>query len=268
MARAHRVKPVTRGRDGGDNRPMSSTLIVFSAAGPLGRQWLPVASSSDVQDAPAAVRLLGRDLVLWRSPSGSVVAAPDRCTHRKTTLSNGVVSEGCLVCPNHGWTFGDGGRCVGRPSGLAIPENAHLKTHQCTERYGVIWVCLGEPAAPVIDLAWDGDERYRRIHADVAVWQSNAIAIIETVLAETDSPFVDVTADVPFFVHGAFKSDDGAEHRRLVSCAPVDARTSLVAMVVWTNSGAHGHEAMIVDEATADLLAVRSVAERETGSSA
>ncbi|HEV7827875.1 MAG TPA: Rieske 2Fe-2S domain-containing protein [Pseudonocardiaceae bacterium] len=241
--------------------------MIFSAAGALGRQWLPVASSADVQDTPAAVRLLGRDLVLWRGPSGAVVAAPDRCTHRKTVLSNGVVSEGRLVCPNHGWTFGDGGRCVFRPSGLVIAEHAHLKAHPCTERYGVIWVSLNEPGEPVIDLACDGDERYRRIHADVALWQASGIHVIEALLTAANSLFTDVTADVPFVVHGSLKSDDGAQQRRFVSCAPVDARASLVTTVVWTSSQACDQDAMIVDEATADLTEARSVAERETGSS-
>lgn len=124
---------------------MTSALTVLSAAGPLGHQWFAVARSANVQDAPAAARLLRRDLVLWRSPSGAVVAAPDRCTHSKGDLTKGEVNDGRLVCPKHGWTFGDGGRCVFKPSGLPINDRAHLKIHPCVERYGLVWVSLDNP---------------------------------------------------------------------------------------------------------------------------
>jgi nitrite reductase/ring-hydroxylating ferredoxin subunit len=240
---------------------MTSAPMSFSAAGPLGRQWLAVACSGDVQDTPVAVRLLASDLVLWRSPSGTVVAAPDRCTHSKRPLSKGAVNDGLLVCAKHGWTFGDEGRCVLKPSGLPITDNAHLKTYPCTERYGVIWVSLAEPDMPVIDLAWAGDERYRRIHSGVSVWQCDPIKVIESVLAQSNFGFVDVVADLPFSIHAAFNSDNTCEHRRLLTCAPIDARTSLVTSVVWTSSGQHSDDAVIVSEAMADLDELKSAAE-------
>ena len=240
---------------------MPSAPMSFSAAGPLGRQWLAVACSADLHDAPVAVRLLGTDLVLWRSPRGTVVAAPDRCTHSKRPLSKGTVNDGLLVCAKHGWTFGDEGRCVLKPSGLPITDNAHLKTYPCTERYGLIWLSLAEPDVPVIDLAWDGDERYRRIHSGASVWQCDPIKIIESILAPTNSGFVDVVADLPFSIHGAFKSTDTSEHRRLLTCAPIDARRSLVTTVVWTSSGQHSDDAAIVSEAMADLDELKSTTE-------
>lgn len=242
---------------------MTSAVVGFSASGPFGRQWLPVTCSADVQGAPMAVRLMGRNLVLWRSPSGAVVAAPELCTHSKGELTKGEVNDGLLVCPKHGWTFGDEGRCVFKPSGLPINDRAHLKIHSCTEQYGLVWVSMNEPAADVIDLAWDGDGSYRRIHTGVSVWRSNPIQIIETLLAQTDSPFVDTTADLPFVVQGAFTSGDGAEHRRLVACAPNDSRTSLVTTVLWTSNSAPDDDAKILDEAMADLGRVKSVVESE-----
>jgi nitrite reductase/ring-hydroxylating ferredoxin subunit len=244
---------------------MTSALVALSATGPLGRQWLPVASSADIQDGPIGVRLLARDLVLWRSPSGAVVAAPNLCTHSKADLTKGEVSDARLVCPKHGWTFGDEGRCVFKPSGLAISDKAHLKVHPCTERYGLVWVSLGDPAAPILDLAWDDDDRYRRIHSCASVWQSNSLQIMETLLAEDDCPYVDVITEEPFFVHGASKSGDGAMRRRLISCAPVDNHTSLVTSVLWTNSDGHSDDTKIVNEAMADLDKVKSAAEKVAG---
>ena len=238
---------------------MTETFVIFNADGALARQPFAVGSSADVEDGPAAVRLLGRDLVLWRSPSGNVVAAPDQCTHSRGILSHGEVKDGCLVCPKHGWTFGDTGRCVAKPSNMPITEKAHLRTYPCTERYGVIWVSLGEPAAPIIDVPWDGDERYRRIHTGVSVWRSNPIRIIDKLLGWADSPLVDITSDVPFCVRGTLKSEGGVEHHRLLSCTPVDGRTSVVTSVIWTSSDDDDKEITAI--AMADLAEVKSVAE-------
>jgi len=239
---------------------MTVALIPFTAAGPLSRQWFGVASSATLDDGPEAVRLLGNDLVLWRSPSGTVVVAPDKCTHSKRQLSKGTVDEGRLACPKHGWTFGDEGRCIFKPSGLPITDNAHLKTYPCTERYGLIWMALGDPEASVIDLPWDDDPRYRRIHSEVSAWAASPVHVIETILAKTDSEPVDVSAELPFSVHTRYRSDDGSEHRRLVTCAPVNSRASRVATVVWTTAP-DADDAKVVEEVTSDLEEVRSVAE-------
>ena len=227
--------------------------------------WFPVASSADVQDGPVGVQLLSRRLVLWRSPSGGVVAAPDLCTHSKGDLTKGEVNEGRLVCPKHGWTFGDEGHCVFKPSGRPINDKAHLKAHPCTERYGLVWVSLSPPAAEVIDLEYDGSERYRRIHTGVSQWQSNPVQIVETLLAQDDSLIVDMTAEVPFFVHGAFKSGDGTTHHRLISCAPSDSRTSLVTSAVWFNSDGQDDDAKVLGAAMGELDEVRLAAEKAPG---
>ena len=43
--------------------------------------WYPIALSTDVQDKPLAVVLLGADLVLWRTADG-IHAFKDLCVHR------------------------------------------------------------------------------------------------------------------------------------------------------------------------------------------
>src|SRR5687768_12746675 len=104
---------------------------ILCASPVLTRYWYVVARSVEVQGEPVAVRLLARDVVLWRAPDGHVVAAPDRCPHREAPLSEGSLIDGCLRCPYHGWTFGDDGRCVLVPSaneGVPVPPRAHLAT--------------------------------------------------------------------------------------------------------------------------------------------
>jgi phenylpropionate dioxygenase-like ring-hydroxylating dioxygenase large terminal subunit len=157
--------------------------------------WYVVAEGADVADAPVAVRLLGRDLVLWRSASGCVVAAPDRCPHREAPLSTGSVHDGCLVCPYHGWTFADEGRCVEVPSsgaGRPVPPTAHLPTVRVDERYGLVWLCLGEPVAEIPRMAAEDDPAYRRINSGVAVWSTSATRMTDNFLDISHFPYVHV----------------------------------------------------------------------------
>ncbi len=155
--------------------------------------WYALARSVEVQNAPKSARLLGRDVVLWRGPTGEVIAAPDRCPHREAPLSLGVVNEGCLICPYHGWTFGADGRCVAVPSageGVPPPPRAHLDTYHATERYGLVWVCLGEPVAAIASIDQDDDPAFRRINTPVDVWKTSATRMTDNFLDVTHFPFV------------------------------------------------------------------------------
>jgi len=155
--------------------------------------WYVVAESADVSAAPVAVRLLSRDYVLWRSPDGSVVAAPDRCPHREAPLSAGWIDGGCLVCPYHGWTFADGGRCVEVPSsgpGRPVPPSSHLATIGVEERYGLVWICPGTPAASIPAITQDGDARYRRINSGIERWETSVTRMTDNFLDISHFPYV------------------------------------------------------------------------------
>lgn len=116
----------------------------------LVNQWLAVATAREVGDQPQRAFALGEQLVLWRSLSG-LVAFRDLCIHRGTALSLGRVEEDGLVCAYHGWRYDSSGRCVHIPAqpGLSIPTKARAERYACCERYGLVWVCLGEPATEV-----------------------------------------------------------------------------------------------------------------------
>jgi phenylpropionate dioxygenase-like ring-hydroxylating dioxygenase large terminal subunit len=155
--------------------------------------WHPVARSVDVAIEPCPVTLLDRRVVLWRSAAGTVVAAPDRCPHREAPLSAGSVKGGCLSCAYHGWTFGDGGRCVEVPSanhGVPPPPRAHLNVYECDERYGLVWVCIGTPRAPIPTIAQDSDPSFRRINTPVEVWATSTTRMVDNFLDMTHFPFV------------------------------------------------------------------------------
>lgn len=157
--------------------------------------WYGVARSSDLSPGPVKARLLGRDYVVWRDTDGVLTAGPDRCPHREAPLSAGRVEDGCLVCPYHGFTFETAGKCVWVPSspeGSKIPPKAHLPTVHVADRYGLVWLCPGEPVEGIPEMPFDDDESYRRINNDVEVWQTSATRMVDNFLDISHFPYVHV----------------------------------------------------------------------------
>lgn len=99
--------------------------------------WHPVLLSHELRKSPAAVTLLGRRLVIFRTGDGGLGALDDTCPHRRMPLSDGYVSRGQLVCPYHGWRFSPSGegRCPGSPEARPSVDGLDV-----TERHGAIWV--------------------------------------------------------------------------------------------------------------------------------
>jgi phenylpropionate dioxygenase-like ring-hydroxylating dioxygenase large terminal subunit len=70
-------------------------------------------------------------------------AFEDRCPHRSAPLSAGFVKNGCLVCPYHGWSFGDDGICTHIPAlskDTTIPSAARARSYPVLEQQGYVWV--------------------------------------------------------------------------------------------------------------------------------
>ena len=121
----------------------------------LRRYWHPVASSAEVGAKPLGVCVLDEQVVVYRVKE-RVVAFRDLCVHRGTPLSRGWLDDdGCLVCAYHGWSYAPDGACVRIPAlepSQPIPRKARATVYRVAERYGLVWVCLDEPCAPIAEL--------------------------------------------------------------------------------------------------------------------
>jgi phenylpropionate dioxygenase-like ring-hydroxylating dioxygenase large terminal subunit len=179
---------------GSSPHPATAETAQLCANPAMRDAWYAVARSVDVGVAPVAVTLLATKVVVYRSTTG-IVAAPDRCPHREAPLSAGSMTDGCVVCPYHGWMFGDDGKCVQIPSandGVPVPPRAHLATFECTERYGLVWVCLGSPRSQIPVIPQEDDATFRRINTPVDVWRTSAPRMTDNFLDITHFPFVHI----------------------------------------------------------------------------
>lgn len=163
--------------------------------------WYAVELGGEVGDDPTLVRIGGQDLVLWRR-GREVIAQSDVCIHRGGPLSGGKVKRGCVECPYHGWQFDETGACVKIPANrdeVPIPKKARVDTYPCVERYGFIWVFLGDlpederPPIPELDGLDSAPEAraegYRAVSGDFR-WQANFERVIENAVDISHTPFV------------------------------------------------------------------------------
>lgn len=155
--------------------------------------WHPVARSDALEDGQVmAARLMGEDLVVWRS-GGEVMVWQDLCIHRGTRLSLGKVRNANLACPYHGWEYNREGRCVHIPAHPAQipPEKAQTKRYHAKEGYGLIWAALSSTQKDIPPFPESEDASYRLVLAGpFGPLRASAPRIIENFLDIAHFPFV------------------------------------------------------------------------------
>ncbi|MBV8717355.1 MAG: Rieske 2Fe-2S domain-containing protein [Chloroflexi bacterium] len=127
------------------------------------RFWQPFALASELAGGadsdPIRVRLLGEDLVAFRTAGGDLGLIRNNCPHRGASLFFGRNEEEGLRCVYHGWKFDYRGTCVDMPNEPAesdFKQKVQATAYPCVERGGVLWAYMGPPGsqnAPP-DLEW------------------------------------------------------------------------------------------------------------------
>src|SRR5438094_9509153 len=108
--------------------------------------WYIAAESRELKRKPLAVSLVGSHIALFRTDQEEIAALEDRCSHRNTAFSRGVVSSDCITCPYHGWRFDGAGRCFQFSSLGASPTvpDPGVRSLPVQARVGHICIMPGE----------------------------------------------------------------------------------------------------------------------------
>lgn len=153
--------------------------------------WHPVAVAAEIGTKPYACVLLDEQLVIWRSSDG-FSAFRDLCIHRGTRLSIGAVENNQLVCPYHGWTYNCHGsvtRIPAVPPERPIPSKARAVAYKCKEKYGLVFVCLGEPKQDIYVVPEFEDRSFQTHILGPVRWRAGAARSFENFIDEAHLPW-------------------------------------------------------------------------------
>ncbi|HEX9463142.1 MAG TPA: aromatic ring-hydroxylating dioxygenase subunit alpha [Alphaproteobacteria bacterium] len=158
----------------------------------LRRFWYPVMPVAMLSAGPKPFRLLGEDIVLWLDAGGAPCAMADRCCHRTAKLSCGFIDNGAIVCGYHGWTFDRSGACIRIPQAKDPSRKVNFKvpSFRAAERYGHVWVCLGEPLADIPDFEEADQPGFRRIDQFYEIWRCAGLRLMENSFDNAHIAFV------------------------------------------------------------------------------
>jgi phenylpropionate dioxygenase-like ring-hydroxylating dioxygenase large terminal subunit len=125
--------------------------------------WYVAMLSADLEAGKIYKRtILNEGMVIYRTDHGHLVALEDKCPHRYAPLSMGkLCGDNRIACAYHGLQFDATGACVYNPHGNGrIPPAAKVKSYLVEEKYGMIWVWMGDAdnvtETPTIDFLEPG----------------------------------------------------------------------------------------------------------------
>jgi len=128
------------------------------------RYWYPIGSSVDVTpERVVPIRLLGEDLVLYKTTKGQFGLVQRRCPHRSLSLQYGWADDDGIRCAYHGWGFDQTGQCFVQPYEDTVGEGTFknrvkITAYPVQELGGLLWTYLGPLPAPELP-RWDILER-------------------------------------------------------------------------------------------------------------
>jgi phenylpropionate dioxygenase-like ring-hydroxylating dioxygenase large terminal subunit len=158
--------------------------------------WYAVEFSNAITISPKLLKIFDRELVLYRTTDGDIQAMDNTCIHRGASLANGSVRKDCLICPYHGWHYQPDGICVkipSQPPTATIPIAARITAYSVKEKYGWIWLYLGDQAPPELpDIFNFPDAKLDGLRAVEGkfYWNANYERVMENILDFAHAPFV------------------------------------------------------------------------------
>ena len=156
--------------------------------------WYGAGWSEDISRDFLSRMILGEQILFHRKEDGTACAMADLCPHRFIPLSMGKLVGDTVECLYHGLAFDCSGACVNNPHGSGlIPKAAKVKTYPVAEKWGMVWIWMGEPdlADPeaIADYHWLTDRNYRQVHGTIKL-QANYLLVMDNLTDLSHAGFV------------------------------------------------------------------------------
>lgn len=112
-------------------------------------QWYLACLEDELEKQnPLKKKIVGQELVIFKTESGKIGVTEDRCCHRNVNLSLGYIDGETIKCGYHGWAYNTEGACTCIPSlppDQKVPRTVKVEAFPVERRHKAIWVYIGEP---------------------------------------------------------------------------------------------------------------------------
>jgi vanillate O-demethylase monooxygenase subunit len=169
--------------------------------------WYVAALSREIGRSLFARTLCNRPVLLYRTQDGDIVALEDRCPHRAVPLSLGHLEGDSIRCGYHGLVFDHTGVCTRVPGQSNIPKTARVPSFPVVERWGWIWIWMGDPALAdpaqipsfpwYEDPSWDAFQLHFHLKASYLLALDNLMDLSHISYVHSDSLGTNEYADTP-----------------------------------------------------------------------
>ena len=110
---------------------------------PFSDDWIPLGVGTLLPGELKEATVCGRDLVIWRTASGTPCVMEARCPHQWSHLaSEGAVDGEEIVCLAHFWRFDIEGKGWKENVKKRRDKKGDIEVYSCGEEGGDIWVKL------------------------------------------------------------------------------------------------------------------------------
>ena len=164
--------------------------------------WHPVFITSELDDLPKAIKILGEELVLFRYGGGDGIGLVHKyCVHRRASLEFGRCEERGIRCCYHGWLFAPDGEILETPAesldsrtAMQLRKGIRLGAYPVIEYNGLVFAYMGAPERmpdfPIYDAFETADITRRPYKAPYAC---NWVQVLDAIMDPAHTTFLHST---------------------------------------------------------------------------
>lgn len=176
------------------------------------RFWHPVYITEELGDLPAAITILGEELVLFRygQDKQRIGLVHKYCPHRRASLEYGKCEDRGIRCCYHGWLFAPDGEILEAPAEdptvravEIVKERTRLGAYPVVEYRGLVFAYMGPPDKQPEFPIYDAFEHEGMTSAPYkAPYTCNWIQVQDAIMDPTHTTFLHSQNSHPQFSEG------------------------------------------------------------------
>lgn len=177
--------------------------------------WHPIFITSELDELPKAIKILGEELVLFRYGGGDKIGLVHKfCPHRRASLEFGKCEDRGIRCCYHGWLFAPDGEILetpaeapGEEAAAKVRERTRLGAYPVVEYNGLIFTYMGPPDLMPEFPMYDAFETEGITMRPYKIpYSCNWIQVLDAILDPTHTTFLHSNNSHPQFSDGMMAS--------------------------------------------------------------